>query len=170
MTEIEAIQKQILRAKEIRWIKQHNLKRNHKSTIISFKFNVPSWPKNSLEIKKAFQKSSFAFCSYMKNNHQEISLLEQNETILGPEAFFLGKEDPVKVKKLSIEFEESSTIGRLLDIDILGPHSDQHVERGTKRKCYLCNNIAIHCMRENTHTPIELRLFFDTLLKKFVEE
>ncbi len=170
MTEIEAIQKQILQAKEVRWIKQHNLKREYESTIISFKFNIPSWPKNSIEIKKAFQKSRFGFCSYMKNNHQELSLLEQNETILGPEAFFLAKEDPAKIKKLSIKFEESYIIGRLLDIDVLGPHSDQHIERGTKRKCYLCNNIAIYCMREKKHTPIELRLFFDTLLKNFVEE
>ncbi len=170
MTEIEAIQKQILRAKEIRWIKQHNFKQEYKSTIISFKFNIPSWPKNSLEIREAFQKSKFSYCSYMKKNHKEISLLEQNETILGPEAFFLAKDGPVKVKKSSIDFEENFTIGRLLDIDVLGPNSDSHIERETKRKCYLCNNIAIYCMRENTHSQIELRLFFDTLLKKFVEE
>lgn len=170
LNEIETIKKQILQAREIRWIKQHNFKREYNSTIISFKFNIPSWPKNSLEIKKAFQKSRFSFCSYMKNNHQEISLLEQNETILGPEAFFLAKEDPVKIKKISIKFEESYTIGRLLDIDVLDPHSELHVERGTLRKCFLCNKIAIHCMREETHTPIELRLFFDSLLKDFLVE
>jgi len=170
LNEIETIQKQILQAKEIRWIKQHNFKREYESTIISFKFNIPSWPKNSLETEKAFQKSRFDFCSYMKNNHQEISLLEQNETILGPEAFFLAKGNPEKVKELSIKFEESYIVGRLLDIDVLGPHSDQHIERGTKRKCYLCDKIAIHCMREENHTPIELRLFFDTLLKNFVRE
>ncbi len=170
LNEIEAIQNQILQAKEIRWIKQHKFKREHKSTIISFKFNIPSWPKNSNEIEKAFKKSRFGFCSYMKNNHQELTFLEQNETILGPEVFFLAKGDPEKVKKLSIKFEESYTVGRLLDIDVLGPHSDQHIERGTKRKCYLCDKIAIHCMREENHTPIELRLFFDTLLKNFVKE
>lgn len=169
LNEIETIQKQILQAKESRWNKQQEFIQKYHSTIISFKFNIPSWPKNSNGIQNAFQKSRLDFCSYMKNSNQEVTLLEINESVLGPEAFFLSSEDSALMKKLAMHFEESYPIGRLLDIDVLDV-SGQPVERSIKRKCYLCTSIAIYCMRERKHTPIELRDFFDTVLKEFFEE
>ena len=170
LKEIDTIREHILQAKESRWKKQLEFVKQYQTPIISFKFNVPSWPKNSTKITIAFDYSLEEFIDFFKktSTKTKLILLETNTTALGPEAFFQIKEDPTKVKALAIQFESEHFIGRLLDIDVLDTNGSP-IERSIKRQCYLCDNVAIHCMREEKHTVNELRLYFDEKLKKYIE-
>ncbi|MFW9924473.1 MAG: citrate lyase holo-[acyl-carrier protein] synthase [Candidatus Thorarchaeota archaeon] len=166
---IDNIREQILDAKEKRWLKQQKIINKYQTTLISFKFNIPSWPKISSDIETAFHLVFTSFQNLLKSYNINFEVIDQENTIVGPEAFLISKYASEKMKIITIQFEESTSIGRLLDIDVLTPQGIP-IERTTKRTCYLCNNIAIDCMRINRHSSIDARIFFDKVINDFLKE
>lgn len=76
----------------------------------------------------------------------------------GFEAFFLVPDAAPAVKRLCCSLEESHPLGRLMDIDVIGPEGPvSRTEVGFQaRKCLLCDQPARVCMRARTHTSEEL--------------
>lgn len=167
MNNLELVRKKILDAKEERWIKQLAFIKKYKTTICSFKFNIPSWPKQSPQILKVWEKALLDFEIFLHENKIDYQILEKNQTILGPEAFLKTTMNPSFFKKWAIKFEENYVIGRLIDIDVLDINANP-IEREIKRKCFICDNLAITCMRTNKHTTEEIRKKFDTILNKSI--
>jgi len=169
MNDLNDIRWKILDAKETRWIYQKELIDIYQQSIISFKFNIPSWPKVSDEIQQAFDLSLADFQLYLHKTKINFKLLDKKITILGPEAFFISPLNADKLKQITILFEEEHIIGRLIDIDVLDI-SGKVIDRKVKRRCFLCDRIAINCMREQHHSQEELRDFFDHLVKNYLKE
>ena len=170
MFDINEIREQILAAKEFRWEKQQKYIQEYNRSVVSFRFNIPAWPKTSSEILRAFELALHSFEEFIiQNGQKNLTLLETNNTVLGPEAFFICNDDAIAIKKLTIIFEESNFVGRLLDIDVISK-TGKTMDRTTKRKCFLCDNIAIICMRAENHTVEELRQFFDKKISEFLEK
>ncbi|HUU78145.1 MAG TPA: citrate lyase holo-[acyl-carrier protein] synthase [candidate division Zixibacteria bacterium] len=167
MNNLELVRKKILDAKEQRWIKQLAFLKKYRTTICSFKFNVPSWPKESPQITKAWEKALIDFEFFLKENKINYEILEKNQTILGPEAFLKTTMNSSNFKKWTIKFEENYVIGRLIDIDVLDINA-KPIEREIKRKCFICNDLAIICIRANKHTPEEVRKIFDLILRRSI--
>lgn len=165
LNNLDKIRIAILEAKELRWKKQLAYIEELHSTIISFKFNIPSWPKNSPIIDHAWEKAFEAFTSYLIDKKINFDVMDKSNTILGPESFIRVNMLAEEFKKISIEFEENYQFGRLLDIDVIGINK-KPIDRDIKRKCYICNNLAINCMRANKHSPKEAREVFDKILKQ----
>ena len=165
MTDLDEIRRQILDAKETRWKKQIAYIDQFHSTIVSFKFNIPSWPKNSELIDGAWEKSFQSFRTFLEKNQVSYDVLENIETVLGPETLLKVEMSAVEFKKLAIKFEESYSIGRLLDVDVISTDKTP-IDRSVKRQCYICDDISINCLRSGKHTPIEAREKFDELLKQ----
>ncbi|MHA1125396.1 MAG: citrate lyase holo-[acyl-carrier protein] synthase [Candidatus Heimdallarchaeota archaeon] len=166
MSNQNEIQKQILDAKDNRWLKQKAYLEKYGPTIISFKFNIPHWPKTSKEIVCSYTSALQEFETFLSQKNIPFSLLSKEETALGPEAFIHCKEHSKNIKDLTINFEEEYAIGRLLDIDVLGENGIP-IERSTKRLCLLCNDISIICMRNGKHTSKEVRDVFDKMIYSF---
>ncbi|HUT82986.1 MAG TPA: citrate lyase holo-[acyl-carrier protein] synthase [Candidatus Bathyarchaeia archaeon] len=169
MNDLNDIRWKILDAKESRWNFQKELLTIYHQPIISFKFNIPSWPKISDEIQQAFYFSLTDFQTFLRKLNINFKLLDQKTTVLGPEAFFISSLNADELKQMAISFEEEHIIGRLIDIDILDI-SGSVIDRTIKRRCFLCNKIAIDCMREQHHSQTELRDFFDHLVKNYLKE
>lgn len=85
----------------------------------------------------------------------------------GYEGYFLLPMDPVSVKRIACQVEETHPLGRLMDLDVLSTQSAQNgeagmwmVDRGAlglpPRRCLLCGNEARYCMRAKTHSLEEL--------------
>jgi holo-ACP synthase CitX len=165
LTDLTKIRLAILDAKELRWKKQLAFIDQLQSTILSFKFNIPSWPKNSSLIDQAWTKSFEDFTSFLLSKKISFDILEKNNTVLGPESFIKIDMLAKEVKKITVEFEENYQFGRLLDLDVIGLNK-KPIERDVKRKCYLCNDLAINCMHENRHSPEEAREVFNKILKE----
>ncbi len=168
MSNQKEIQKQILDAKENRWIKQQNYLKEHGSTIMSFKLNIPHWPKCSEMITSAFDISLRNFSELLTEKNILFNFLSREETALGPEAFIHCKEVSNKIKEITVNFEEEYTIGRLLDLDVLG-QDGKPLERTTKRLCLICSDISINCMRTGKHTSKEVREVFDKMIISSLE-
>ncbi|NHJ85768.1 MAG: citrate lyase holo-[acyl-carrier protein] synthase [Asgard group archaeon] len=168
MNSLEKIQQKILSAKEERWLYQIKLLKKFNQAVLVLKYNIPNWPKESNEITNAFHFVHLDFIDFLVKLNIQFTLTKRKETILGPESFFVSPIDPSKLKKLAIDFEENYIIGRLLDIDVLAL-DEKPIERKTKRSCYICDDLAINCMRTSKHSPEEAREFFDRKITQYLE-
>jgi holo-ACP synthase CitX len=166
---LENIRKTILERKEKRWQFQLQLIKKYDSPVISFRFNIPSWPKNSESINTAFLIVSQEFENYLNNLSIHFQKKSSKFDIIGPECYYLFDGKAHFIKKQTIAFEKKHPIGRLLDIDIL-MKTGKPIERETKRLCFICNNdLAINCMRKANHSPIEARKIFDKKINDFLK-
>lgn len=87
-------------------------------------------------------------------------------------AYFLVLVDKDKSIKIDlIEIEEKHELGRFIDLDLF-VNKDKSITRNDlnkkTRKCYLCNDLVIKCMRSNKHTSLELIAFIDRSLRNYL--
>jgi holo-ACP synthase CitX len=168
MSDPSEIQTKILETKEQRWLMQKELVVKFKVNLISFKLNIPSWPKTSELIVNAFTKALEDFLKFLAINSIHFDSVSTDATLLGLEAYQISKYPAKKLKELTTAFEENYPIGRLLDIDVMN-QKGIYLERKIKRKCFLCEEHATDCMRLQRHTQKELRNFVDTELTTYLE-
>lgn len=166
LNDIELIRNKILQIKEERWLKQIELVNKFKVNLISYKFNIPSWPKSSKAIIEAFNKSLNDFQKYLVMNQISFDLSAIEDTDLGPIALVITKYPDKKLKELTKIFEEDYPIGRLLDLDVLN-QKGVYLDRAIKRKCLLCDDLSINCIQSQKHDPIKVRKYFDKQIDKF---
>ena len=83
---------------------------------------------------------------------------ETNDLEPGFEAFFIVDGQPLEVKKAAVEIEDTHPLGRLMDLDVIGPEGP--VGRASiglqERRCLICEKPARYCMRAGSHTQDEL--------------
>jgi holo-ACP synthase/triphosphoribosyl-dephospho-CoA synthase len=77
----------------------------------------------------------------------------------GPEALHVVDADAGLVKSATIELEDSHALGRLWDLDVIGP-GPRVVSRKElghpARRCLVCERPAFECSRSRRHPPQEL--------------
>ncbi|NPE07383.1 MAG: citrate lyase holo-[acyl-carrier protein] synthase [Asgard group archaeon] len=168
MSDLNDLRWQILDAKEERWLKQKAFVNLYKSTLIVFKMNIPSWPKISTDILVVFHKSLEIFKENLTSSKIAFRLIEIQETLLGPEAFISTKMNANDIKDLAIHFEEYHNIGRFFDVDVID-NTGKMIERKIKRKCFLCSEQAIDCMRNQRHSPEEIKEYFDEKIANYLK-
>ncbi|MEG0730377.1 MAG: triphosphoribosyl-dephospho-CoA synthase CitG, partial [Cetobacterium sp.] len=69
--------------------------------------------------------------------------------------------DSSELKKIAMEIEESHPLGRCVDIDIFNEESKllSRTDFGfSKRKCFICDELAFVCGRSFTHSHEEIKL------------
>ncbi|MBR4774669.1 MAG: citrate lyase holo-[Bacteroidales bacterium] len=145
---------QLLESRDNRFVLQHRLLENNPGcTLVCFTVQLPGAEKRnalSLSIAEAGQKAlQDAF-------GQEPHQIRDLET--GYEAYFLVQAPAEAVKRQCCTLEETHPLGRLMDIDVIGPDGPvSRTEVGySARKCLLCGEPARVCMRARTHTSEEL--------------
>lgn len=86
--------------------------------------------------------------------------------------FLLLKEKSIEVKRKIIEIEETHPLGRLLDMDVrddmkIWSRRDFNLPG---RKCYLCDELAIHCVRSEKHGKEEVIKHFIKTVDDYLEK
>lgn len=110
----------------------------------------------------------------------EISNTEFFESLDGPFYLLRAKVKAEDVKLKCIDLEEKHLLGRLVDIDVYfgnGSLSRKQFNRGF-RKCLVCSEDAVICMRMMSHTLEEIRekenqkikKYFKKILEKYIDE
>ena len=83
---------------------------------------------------------------------------ETNDLETGFEGFFIVDGQPLEVKRAAAELEDTHPLGRLMDLDVIGPEGP--VGRASiglqERRCLICEKPARYCMRAGSHTQDEL--------------
>lgn len=73
------------------------------------------------------------------------------------------------IKALCERFEETHPLGRIIDVDLTDQQGNPVSSHKLKR-CFLCENPAIVCMREQTHSYQELREHILTQIQHYLEK
>ena len=81
--------------------------------------------------------------------------------------------DPVTLKRLAVDIEESHPLGRLFDIDVFGDHPTAVGREAlglAPRRCLVCDRPAHECVRSKRHSLTAVRTSIATLIQANLED
>lgn len=154
---------QILDGREKRYELEKAILKAYQSPILVATVNYPGPDKlnvNSLFIFNEMLKT-LSFFDY------ECKIFKSNEA--GP--FFIGvlKGKAENIKRETVPIEDDHVIGRLFDIDVMD-YPYRKVERKdigqSPRKCLVCDETAVICVREKAHDLTELQEKIELLIEE----
>ena len=153
----EVTLEEILNAREKRVIHQNEMIRQYNCPVISFSMNIAGPIKNSPLIRKAFNAGISVLESTLDT--EGVTVLERScrDDVTGCEAIYAVSAEAAFIKKLCIGIEEGSEIGRLFDLDVIGPDGVK-LERTRERKCLICGVWGRGCASRRLHSVNELQL------------
>ena len=129
-------------------------------TVVSLKANMPGRDKNSYLSYLIVNAFSFLISEFECNNY----LYEYNDD--GPFLIFLFDKDiSIQLKKKAVYIEENHPLGRFVDIDVY--NNSGNLSRKHKRNCYICEDIAINCIKNNKHSFVEVFNFIENAVKDY---
>ncbi|AEV94580.1 citrate lyase holo-[acyl-carrier protein] synthase [Pediococcus claussenii] len=133
-------------------------------TVIATKLNIPGPIKNNDKIHQLFEWGNKQFLQMLESNDGFKTLDEIDWDLpTGPESFRVTSMSALQIKKIAIDFEDSSQIGRLFDIDVLNSEVDEgrpisrtELEMPV-RNCLICDRPAKECARSRRHSVSDLQ-------------
>jgi holo-ACP synthase/triphosphoribosyl-dephospho-CoA synthase len=149
---MEATLQDILDARENRVQRQQALLSKYQTPLICFTMNIPGPEKMNRDVSIGFSVGNWLLQQALRNRrilHREI-----HKTAAGYEAFYVVDLPPRELKQIAIEVEDTQSIGRLFDIDVLSPDGAKLTREDMgqpRRKCLLCDNDASVCARSRAH-------------------
>ncbi|MBS9768733.1 MAG: triphosphoribosyl-dephospho-CoA synthase [Flavobacteriaceae bacterium] len=138
---------------------------------VSLNFNMPSYPKSSAVLRKAFECVQTALQRYFIA--ERVHSVADATAVLHSDCgdFYLqGVEyacEDTELKTLLEKFEERHELGRLLDIDLMNA-KDELISSGKAKKCFLCDEPAKECMKANRHEYTEILQHIDDKVSKYL--
>lgn len=150
----------MLDAREARAARQRELLKEFQSTLVSFTMNIPGPVKNSELIRKGYLEGLKLL--RMQLEYADIPILHQEERrgLTGNEALFVVDAPALTVKMLTCEIEEADALGRLFDLDVLGPDGAKRERKDAglePRTCLICGSPAAVCASRRAHTLEKLQ-------------
>lgn len=140
---------------------------------ISLNLNIPGFPKSSAAIQKAFNAVKDDLKRFLVAHR--IHSIKDTQYILHSDSgdFFLqgvnyAFEDK-QVKAFLEDFEQSHTLGRLLDVDLMNVKGEM-ISSGKAKKCLLCEQPAKECMKAGNHRFEEYRTYIEQLTTRYLAE
>lgn len=135
--------------------------------VTSLSFNLPGLPKSTALTRAAFAEVTRTLDQYFCA--QRCSLRQQPivHDAAGDHVLWAGVPlyDAIALKALTERFEGDHPLGRLLDVDIYTPEGP--IRSGKYKRCLICNEPALICMRTQKHSLETLRAFCDQRLSRW---
>ena len=163
----------ILNARDKRVRRQKELLSRFGSTVICFTMNIAGPVKCDPLIEEGFLVGISQIKAQLNGESVPILHFEEERIFTGCTAYFAVSGDPLFIKKLTSEVEDSSPIGRLFDIDVIRNDGTKvsRTELGFEaRRCLICDNPAMVCSSSRAHSVSELQEKTHSLLTEVVYE
>ncbi len=168
----EKILSQILKNREQRFaLRQAMTERNLAS--VSLNFNIPSYPKSSAALQKAFEcvRKELEHYFIAQRIHcvadaQEFLCSDCGDFYLQGVSYNCGDKE---LKSLLESFEEQHELGRLLDVDLMNANG-KLISSGKGKKCFLCDESAKECMKAQRHEPAEVLQYIDKEVSEYLAQ
>lgn len=144
---------QLLKSRDRRFAFQQKLLEEYPgSTVVCFTVQLPG-PQKRSALSAAIAKAGLEALDGVLG-----PVFETRDLETGFEAYYLVRKAPLEVKRLCCKLEGEHPLGRLMDIDVIGPQGPvSRTELGLEeRRCLLCVQPARVCMRARSHTTEEL--------------
>ena len=160
---------EVLDAREKRADLIEELLKKYDTPLLAMRVNYPGLRKTNDITITMIKEMSLLICTILGGKVRDTLLTQGAE---GPVFYAVVDEDDLRLKTISIEFEENHILGRCLDIDVydrLG-HSISRQELGfPRRKCYLCEDYAHHCVRARRHGEQEIIIYINEKYRDYAE-
>lgn len=157
---------QMMKCRENRVKTQIYMLKKYNCPLISFSMNIPGPIKTNELILSGFEAGKI---SLLKKLNQENFLINESleiHEITGDEILLSIKNaKPEQLKKITLEIENSSSIGRLFDMDVINSNGEK-LSRQNFRKCLICEKQAQECSRSRTHSINEMQITVEKILKE----
>lgn len=162
---MEATLQEILDAREARASQQQALLKEYGKPLLCFTMNIPGPVKLDRDVSIGF----FVGCQLLRDTLPKSRLLyiREERKNTGCEGYYVVDMPAADLKKLAVELEDSSAVGRLFDFDVLdtdGTKLSRESMGYPRRQCLLCDQAAVICASQRTHTVEQLREKTDFLL------
>ena len=158
--EREVTLSEVLAAREDRVTRQAELLAAYGAPLISFTMNIAGPVKDTALIRRAF----FAGCTMLETALEcaELPVACRREKLAhtGCEAYYAVSGDPLAVKRVCAAVEEETPLGRLFDMDVIGPNGeklDRAAVGGGERSCIVCGAPGRGCASRRVHSVAELQ-------------
>ena len=151
---------EMLEAREQRVKRQQALLKTWGVPLVSFTLNLAGPYKRSLSADRAFDEGCRLILDQLRRHGLAPLAREEDRAKTGCELRLAVAGDAVRIKELMSRIEESSDLGRLLDIDVLdtsGRKLSRETMGGRGRRCLVCGGDAFACARNRSHSVEELR-------------
>lgn len=159
----------MLEAREGRYWMQQLLLKKYGKPLLCFTMNIAGPVKNSDLILRGFRTGQRFIRQQLETAGIRVVHQAEITVFTGNEAFYVLDGDPVQVKSLTCEVEDSTEIGRLFDMDVMD-ETGQQVSRKTlnlsERKCLICGGPAKNCSSRRIHSVPELQEKTRSILQK----
>lgn len=162
----EKLKTELLAAREQREQYRQNIARELPQTLLQIGLNQPGADKSSAKgtalIRWALQR--------LHPLLPASELLAQGEDLLGSWALLTTPLSAVEAKRRAVTVESAQLAARLLDIDVYRPQGSvigRKELRLAARKCFLCFQPAVDCMRLQSHSFEQLKVRVDELFVSF---
>lgn len=157
---------QMLAAREIRAERQKKLIAQYGKPIVSFSMNIPGPVKDSALIRRAF----VAGCEALDHafDKREVLFREIYPAVTGWEAMYALDREPGQVKAITTAIEDSHSLGRLFDMDVIGADHqklDRETVGGGSRDCIVCGAAGRGCASRRLHSVEALQEAVKRILK-----
>ena len=137
------------------------LLKQYNTPLLVMRVNYPGLKKTNDVTVNIIKAMSPLICTFLSDNLRGTFL---NQGAEGPIFYAAVGEDVSTLKKIALDFEEDHSLGRCLDLDVydrLGNSLSRQVLGFPKRKCYLCEDDAHHCVRAKRHSEHEIIAYIE---------
>lgn len=158
---------QILAAREDRAKAQQALLAQFHRPILSFTMNIAGPVKDNPLIRRAFGEGIRLFKAAAPGHTILSSQVELKDT--GCAALYAVDMDPQILKRVCIEIEEGSGLGRLFDLDVLDADG-RKLERSGSRGCIVCGAPGRNCAARRLHSVNDLQAVTQRMIQDYFAE
>ncbi|MBM7543627.1 holo-ACP synthase CitX [Weissella beninensis] len=159
------------------WRKQQQqflLRQNQHATLLSLKLNIPGSIKNNDYLSNLFVQGYQQISKQLKlANCIVIDKVLQIKRATGPEAILVIDTAGEQLKKISIQFEDESKLGRIFDVDVITQNNTQlsRTQLGySPRSCYVCGANAKVCARSQCHSMQLIKNFLNKIYRDEISQ
>lgn len=146
----------MLARREQRASAQNSLLARYHSPLVSFTMNIPGPVKTNDSIRRAFDVGQILILEGLARLDAKILAVSEIHEDTGDELLLAVNADPEIIKDMAEAIEDSSPLGRLFDIDIIGSNG-RKLSRKEFRKCIICGKQAQDCARSRAHSVSDLQ-------------
>lgn len=156
---------EVLDARERRAFNQQRLLQQFGNPVLSFTMNIPGPVKDSPLIRRGFDEGLRLLKDALERAGFALLTREETREPTGCELLCAVQAEAAALKALCLEIEETSPLGRLFDLDVIGPDG-QKLARTRERCCLVCGAMGRGCASRRLHTLSELDAAVTGILQK----
>ena len=158
---------ELLEAREERVDLINQLLKRYNTPLLVMRVNFPGLQKTNEMTLSIIQDMSTLICTILGDKVCFKSLQQGAE---GPVFLAAVEKDVLTLKRAAVDLEEKHILGRCLDLDVydsLGRSISRQELGYPRRKCYLCEDYAQHCVRARRHSEREVIGYIEDRFREY---